>query len=186
MYHFLRILFYIPLRIVFWFKVIDKKKLPKNNVVLVCNHTSNIDAILLALAFNRHIYFVGKKELKQNRFMKWLLTHIGVVFIDRDNVNLDDVKNMLKILKNNKVLGIFPEGTRNKEQKESLLPFKRGFESIALKTNSPVFITAISPKPRAFKLSKIYVGEPYYCKKEEDNIANIRQLMIELLNKEQK
>ncbi|MDN8940728.1 lysophospholipid acyltransferase family protein, partial [Staphylococcus aureus] len=70
------------------------------------------DPVFLAIIFSSKIKFMGKKELFENKFLAVFLRSIGVFPIDREGRDLKSLKNSIKLLKDGKVLGIFPEGTR--------------------------------------------------------------------------
>ena len=86
------------------------------------------------------------------------------------------------MLKNNEVLGIFPEGTVNKTN-EIVLPFKYGAVSFAKKTNAYIVPFAITGKYKIFRRSiKITYGKPYKVKQdlevENNRLMNTVKRMI--------
>ena len=188
MYYLAKILFFLPVKLLMWCKVKNKKLLPQKkaqNFILVCNHLSNFDVFLLVINLPYKIRFVAKKELGKSKFMSWFLRVCNVILIDRDNPSIESIKEMLKAAKNNEILGIFPEGVRNKT-KEKLLEFKGGFEKIAEKTNTPLLILTINKKPRLFRLTTIDVLGLYYCDRETDNIQVVKLKMLESLQGDKK
>ncbi len=184
MYYFLKILLFIPLRLLCFTKIINKKNLPKKGekLIVCCNHQSGWDVAILVLCLPYKMHFIAKKELYKNKFLAWILKNVHAICIDRENMSIDSMKQMLRLLKDNKVICIFPEGTRNKTDND-LLPFKEGIEVIAQKTNTPILITAISKKPKPFKINKLYIGETYYCEKGIDNKKILEEKTLALLNK---
>ena len=117
MYWFFKILLYLPVKILLPTKIVGKKNINKNEkTILICNHQSLLDVVLLLIAYPKKIYFLGKQELFNNKFKSWLFKSLGVIPINRENVQLDSIKQVLKLLKDNKTIGIFPEGTRNKNK----------------------------------------------------------------------
>ena len=181
MYKLLRILLYIPLQILLPTRVIGKKNIDKDGkMIIACNHLTYFDVILLCLHINRKICFMAKKELKKSWFLKWIFKKMNVITVDRDNLELSTVKEVLGVLKSGKVLGIFPEGTRNKT-KELLLPFKEGVTLFAEKTGAPVVPIVIKRKPRFFVPNKITIGEKMFFEKgNENNTQILRDKMIEM------
>ena len=185
MYYFLKILLYIPLRLFCWSKIQNKKILPKKGekMIIVCNHQSNWDVVVLFLSLPYKIRFIGKKELANNKFTKWFWKKLGVILIDRENVSIDSMKEILRALKNNEIIMIFPEGTRNRTD-NFLLDFKQGAEVIALKTNTPVLIMSLNRKVRPFKINKLSILEKYVCEKGIDNTEKIKQKILNQLKGE--
>jgi 1-acyl-sn-glycerol-3-phosphate acyltransferase len=181
----MKILLYIPLKLMCWCKVIKKIKLPPKNkkLIIVANHQSGWDIVILFTCLPYRVRFIGKKELASNKFKKWFFSSMGVIFVDRDSISMDSMKQILRSLKNNEILAIFPEGTRNKSN-ELLLEFKSGAEHIAKKTQTPILITTISKNIRPFKINKYTIIEEYYCQQDVDNTMIIRNKMIESLKGE--
>jgi len=66
----------------------------------------------------------------------------------------------MKYLKNDGVVCIFPEGTRNKTD-DLFLPFKSGAAALSIKTKTPILPVVQITKIKAFKKSHIYFGEPF-------------------------
>jgi len=182
----MKLILYIPFWIICPTIIKGKKNLPKGKVILVCNHKSNLDYLYL---FNRiwHRQFVlAKKSVFKKGFVGWFFKTCGGIPVDRQNVGLDTIKNCLKVLKNNKLLIIFPEGTRNKTN-EKLLEFKAGASIFAIKANAPIVPVFITKKPKPFCFNKIVIGKPIYFDEsykgeEGTNRANnyIREKMLEL------
>ena len=110
----IKILAYIPFWILFPTIIKNKKNLPSGKCVLVSNHRSNIDPLLLVNMIWREQHCLAKKELFKNWLLKAFLKGMKAIPVDRKNVEISTVKTCLKVLKNNKILTIFPEGTRNK------------------------------------------------------------------------
>ena len=186
MFWFVKILTFIPFTIFFPCRIIGKKNLPKGKAIIVCNHKSNCDYVYLFTKIWKKQYVLSKDSLYKNKILKWFLTSCGGIAVNRENVGLSTIKESLKVLKNEKILTIFPEGTRNKTTKP-LLEFKAGASVFAIKSGAPVVPMYIVKKGNCVKLNKVLVGEPIYFDntfKGEDgtNRANelIRQKMLEL------
>ncbi|MBE7082552.1 MAG: 1-acyl-sn-glycerol-3-phosphate acyltransferase [Clostridiales bacterium] len=182
----IKVLLFLPLCLIFPTSFKNKKKIPKGKVILVCNHRSNIDCIYLINRLWRRQYFLAKESLFKKKVFGGFLKKMGAVPVDREKVQLSTIKQCLGILKQEKLLTIFPEGTRNTSS-EFLLDFKGGASVFSIKANCPVVPVVITKKPRAFCFNKIVVGDPIYFDdsfKGEDGTARaneiIKQKMIEL------
>ncbi len=117
------------------FKLLNKPQL------VVVNHRSNLDAILTFVFLYKSSLirpiFIAKKELEDSSIGP-ILSLIDTIFIERDNLrqavaSLDIQKQKIK---ENKMIILFPEGTRNTE--EELLEFKSGAFELAYKTMVPI------------------------------------------------
>lgn len=166
LYRFLKFLFAIIFKIFYRVELYNTENIPNHNKnLIICgNHSSNLDPIILAVYFDRPIYWMGKKELFENKILAKILQQLGVFPVDRNHNDLRAVKTSLKILKDNKVLGIFPEGTRAKEINYDEI--KAGIALIAQKTNSEILPVYIDSDFKLFKKIKIYYRKPIKIDKE--------------------
>ena len=142
-YRFARFLLKIVFKIRYKLVVHGNTNLPKTPLVICANHINLWDPILLAIIFDRPIRFMAKKELFEYKFLGFLLEKFGAFPVDRDNVNIKTIKDAIKLVKNNEVLGIFPEGTRVKTVSEENM--KTGVAMIASRACAdviPVFINS--------------------------------------------
>lgn len=151
----------IVFRIIFRFKVTGKHNIPKEGKVILCsNHISDLDPLILGLAIPRNIRFMAKKELFENKFLGGLVNALGAFPVDRKAADLSAIRNSLNVLKNDEVLGIFPEGTRVTE--ENIKNAKPGIALISIKAKAPVIPIYIESKYKVFSKIKINIGEPIY------------------------
>jgi len=101
---------------IYRYEVYGKENIPKtNDYVVVGNHLSTLDPPLVCNVLNHPVAFMAKKELFYHPFIKVMLDWLGSFAVDRENVGLSTIKTA-KAIKNTKkwVLGIFPQGTREK------------------------------------------------------------------------
>lgn len=177
MYWFLKCLFIIPTKLLIWCKAINKKAIPKTgSAIIYCNHLSNWDPVLLAINSKRRIKFLAKKELFDKKIIGWIYKKLGFISIDRGNTSVSTVKEILTALKNGQLIGIFPEGTRNKKDDGSLLEFKDGIVTFAIKTNATLVPAKINRRPKIFRRVKITFGDSF--KLDKDN-PNNKEIIVE-------
>lgn len=173
-------------RIVFPYKVYGAKNVyAGGNLVVISNHLSAIDVPTVALLYKDKTYFLAKKEWFNNKLYAWLFNKLGGIPVDRENTDLQSARACLTVLKKNGRLCIFPEGTRNKAGTE-LLPFHAGAGLFAFRSKSVVQPVILLEKPRAFKKTRVFVGEPFdfsefYDKKTD---ANLNELLLEKMRLE--
>jgi len=112
----------------------------EDKVLLVPNHNSYTDALILSLVVDKPIIFVAKQETAKQPFIGKLCKLIDALFLDRDNLrqSFAVINTAKKLLDNNQCVAIFPEGTRNKSSSYNLLDFKAGTFKTAMDTNSAV------------------------------------------------
>ena len=63
MFHFVQCLLALPVRLSYPTKFIGKENIPKGACIIASNHTSNLDAVILAVNTWEKKYYVAKKEL---------------------------------------------------------------------------------------------------------------------------
>lgn len=165
----------------FLFKVLYNPKyeglenIPQSGrVVLAGTHTNNFDCILLISSTKRNIHFLAKNELWKG-LKKIIFANMGLIPVDRKNKDHNALALAEEYLKNDLVVGIFPEGTIGKN---GLLPFKIGAVKMAHDTNSKIVPFIIKGKYRFFSKSlKIKFLKPITIKddldKENERLRNI-------------
>lgn len=154
------------MRHIYRLEVHGRENIPQDSErLIICgNHKSNLDPVAISAIFERQIFWMAKKELFENKFFGGFLTKLGAFPIDRQGNDLAAIKKSLKILKNEDVLGIFPEGTRVKEADYTRI--KSGIALIAQKTNSRVLPVYIEGDYKPFRKTRIYFREPVKINKE--------------------
>ena len=116
-YNFMLKFFGIFTKTFFKFEVIGIDNIPKErNLIIAANHKSNLDPIFIASAVNkrRKMTAVAKEELFKNKILASILNKVEIIPINRTNPGLGTIKRILKYIKNNYALVMFPEGTRSK------------------------------------------------------------------------
>ena len=110
----------------------------KEGFIIMANHTSLIDILVLTMAIPVHFNFIAKKELAWVPIIGLDMLLGGDILIDRSNSSRAKatLKKVEARLKKGWNILIFPEGTRSTTG--SLLPFKRGGFKLALATGCPI------------------------------------------------
>lgn len=145
-------------------KVINKENMSKVNgsALVTCNHYSKFDAFIPCFTmFKKEAHILAKYELFQKPFVGWFFTKMGAIPVHRGDADIDAVKAVLRVLKDDKKLLIFPEGTRNKAGTQDMAEFKDGTARFAIKTKSPIVPMIYYSSPKLFKKNWLYVGEPF-------------------------
>ena len=93
---------------------IGLENIPKEGkCILIGNHTSNLDCLLLISSTKRTIHFLAKDSLIKG-FKKIFFQNMGIIPVNRKIHDKNALNSAIDILNENKVIGIFPEGTINK------------------------------------------------------------------------
>lgn len=157
----------------------NRKNIPKNaSVVLAGNHKSNFDCASLVCSTNRVIHFLAKKELLDTK-MKWFFNGMGIIPVDRKNKNPKALEDAIGCLNQNKVIGIFPEGTTNKTDK-LIMPFKYGAVKMASYTNAYIVPFSITGRYKMFGGLTITFGKPY---KVSNDLEKENKILMEKVSK---
>lgn len=186
-------IFILPiLRVIKPFRFYGNKKIADGACVYVGNHYDMLDPMYAAATTWEGIHFVAKKEIFDAPIIGGILRSVKGISASRDGKDVRVLLDSFKCLKNGEKICIFPEGTRNKTQKE-FAPFRHGASAIAIKARVPIVPIVIYKKPRFFRMTHILIGEPfefteYYDRKlgESDYAeadAKLRDIMSDLRKK---
>ena len=133
-----------------------EEKLPQQPFLLVCNHLSNYDPIVTAVALKkRRLAFVSKPENFRIPAAGPFIRAASYLAIDRDHARkaVETIHRAADyIVERQMCMGIYPEGTRSKTG--DLLPFRSGAFKIAKLAHCPVAVLSISYGKRPWLLGK--------------------------------
>jgi 1-acyl-sn-glycerol-3-phosphate acyltransferase len=110
-------------------------------LLVVANHTSLVDPILLAALFPRPLVFVAKAELFGCRPLAWALRAFGVIPVRRAYPDRQALHRALGVLHSGQVLVLFPEGTRSGDG--VLQRAEAGAGLLAVRSLAPVLPVAL-------------------------------------------
>ena len=157
----LRFVAWIASRFLYRFKVKGDEAIPTEGAaIVVCNHVSFIDALLLQAASPRPIYFIMDSKIFKIPVLGWLFKLAGAIPIAPQKVDpkiyAAAFERADQVLKDGDLLGIFPEGsiTRNGEVGE----FKGGIMKVLERQTVPVVPMALQNLWGSF-FSRVEHGE---------------------------
>ncbi len=162
MFWFLYYFFLIPSKIFVPVKVIGRKNYDKKkSYIIVCNHRSAFDPIIMNFKLKKRIRFIAKKEIWKGKEKSYFYDNVlGCIPVDRENgLNLSTTKKVFDILKNNECLGIFPEGTRKNSEED--IQVKDGACLFAIKSKKAILPCFILKKQKLFNKNVFLIGEPF-------------------------
>ena len=157
LYSVLRFIINIVLRIVYRIEVVGNNTVESNKAYIVAsNHRNNLDPLLVIITFNkRKIHYIAKKELFENKILKFILDRTYVISLDRNKNDLGALKESLKVLKDGEILGIFPQGIRVSSIEDDTS--KAGIGMFAMRTNTSVIPVSIVAENNYKPFSKIKI-----------------------------
>ena len=153
------------------------EKIPDGPVVIAINHREAPDPGFIIRAFRkRTVRFLAADKFHKGPF-GFLFRMALTIPVDRSRHSPEVIAAADEILRQGGIVAIFPEGTRNRSEKEILLPFR--FGAVALARNSGAYIVPCvnTGSYRPF-LSRVetYFGEPYRIDRDADLEAENEKL----------
>jgi 1-acyl-sn-glycerol-3-phosphate acyltransferase len=117
--------------------------LPTGGAMIVANHTSYLDGLILSAALTGEYSFIAKYELQRQWVANLFLSRLGAVFVRRIDVKggLEDTKKILTAARQGAKIVAFPEGTFSRMP--GVLPFRLGAFSVAAEAQIPIVPVAI-------------------------------------------
>lgn len=112
--------------------------------VVLMNHQSKADSIVMTKLLRRDIAGVGKKEIANSPLLGKVMEYAGTVLIDRKNADsaIEAMKPLISVLQTEKrSVIIAPEGTRTSSTR--LAPFKKGPFHLAMQAGVPIIPVVI-------------------------------------------
>lgn len=141
--------------------VVGLENLPiQGSFLIAANHASFLDPPLIGCQVSRQIAYFARKTLWKGGFSSWWLDAVGTIPVDRDGgQDVSAIKRVLKALKEDKGLILFPEGTRTSNG--CLQEPKAGVGLIACRAQVPVVPARIFGSFEAFgKGRSLKLGTP--------------------------
>ena len=140
-------------------KIVGKENLPKDTGALICtNHVHNLDSAVIVAMFKRKVNVLAKEELFKNGFIRWIADIFGVYPVKRGRADLQAIKISLKLLKNDELLLMFPEGTRHGLDKGKKP--KNGAVLIAATAGKQIIPIGIQGSFKPFRKVIVNIGKP--------------------------
>ncbi|MDR0591553.1 MAG: 1-acyl-sn-glycerol-3-phosphate acyltransferase [Candidatus Nomurabacteria bacterium] len=171
-------------QLVYRVEVVGRENIPKRGaLVIATNHKHVHDQFPIMLGRPlRRMYFMAKIEYAK-QLVGWPMSRFGVVFVDRQAKDKSAMKQVVvDILNKGQVLGIFPEGTRNKTD-QLLIPFKFGAVRFAQKTGAKLVPAAIIGEYRPFRKGPKIVFAPPMAIGSNDSLEKANQQLYDTIEK---
>jgi 1-acyl-sn-glycerol-3-phosphate acyltransferase len=112
-------------------------------VIVASNHPGHADVLFLGYASPRQIFYMAKQELFQIHPLFSMVIQSGGAFpVRRGRQDVQAIGTSVRIVRQGKMLGMFPEGTRNRER--GLTRGRNGAVRIAVQTNAPIVPAAVT------------------------------------------
>ena len=139
-----------------WFRgdVVGTENFPREGPFLIAsNHASHLDPPLVGSQIAKQMRFFARKNLWNNRLIGWWLDQVETIAVERDTGDVGAIKKVLQALKDDRVVVLFPEGTRSPDGK--LHKPKAGVGLMACKSGVPVVPCRVYDSFAAFGKGKL-------------------------------
>ncbi len=163
-------------------KVIGKENIPEKDAFILCsNHTSMTDPFFKVAIFKRQIHFMAKAELFKVGIVRAVLNAVGTFAVDRGKGDMNAINKAQSLVKEGKILGIYPEGTRHPVGPPHKA--KSGVAYIAMDTKADILPVSIyrEGKYSIFRKTTIRIGElikyDELVSEEETTRANMKKIV---------
>ena len=171
-----------------------KENILDEATLYVGNHRSFFDILITYTQCKRLTGFVAKDAIEKVPSLRVWMRYLYCLFLNRKDprAGMQTILKAIEYIKQGVSIFIFPEGTRNKGEELSVLPFKEGSFKIATKTGCPIVPVSINNSAEIFenhllRLKKAHViveyGTPIYpnqlSKEELKGIGATCQQLIE-------
>lgn len=164
-YRFIRFVTAPIVRILWPTKVVNKHYFDEmGGGIVICNHYAIPDTLIPVMSlYKKELHVLAKAEAFEcAKIANWFLRKIGAIPVHRGQPDINAVKEVLSVLKADKKLVMYPEGTRNREGTKEMLEFKQGAARFAIKAQKPVLPMLYYRMHKPFRKNYLYIGAPIY------------------------
>ena len=159
-------------RTTFRFRIVGAANVPPTGgLIVAANHISNFDPPILGIAVPRPVSYMAKKELFRIPVLGVVISHLNAFPVDRQAGGTAAIRASIRMLKEGRCVGIFPEGGRNVTGANEE---KAGAAFLAAASGAPVVPAAIvgTRKLRPFARVTVAFGEPLRIERNRQSPAD--------------
>ncbi|MDZ4684663.1 MAG: lysophospholipid acyltransferase family protein [Planctomycetaceae bacterium] len=176
----------------FWmgYRARGQEHLPDEGALLLINHQSFLDPLLVGLPFSRPVSFLARDNLFRVPILGHILRNTHVIPINREAASTASLRAAIRHIDHGFYVGLFPEGTRTLDGLVGEL--KPGFLALLRRTTAPVIPVGVAgafeafPKGTPFPLPgrvRVVFGEPFdrdrltafHKEQEADLLRHVRE-----------
>jgi 1-acyl-sn-glycerol-3-phosphate acyltransferase len=155
----------------FSLRVSGRRNVPRRGpALLIANHQSFLDPLVIGIAARRHLCFLARKTLFRNRVFGTLLSSLNTVPVDQEGVAKEGLKTILDELKQGSAVLVFPEGQRSWDGQ--LQPLKPGIQLLIKRTKAPIIPIGVAGANIALPRGKTRVKfSPFFLPATDASVA---------------
>jgi 1-acyl-sn-glycerol-3-phosphate acyltransferase len=152
-YRFLRFLSWLGVRTLVCFRSYRSERIPDTGpVVILSNHQSHFDPVLVGAASRRPLSFLARKTLFRGPF-GLLIRSLNAIPLDREGAGVAGLREVVRRLKDGEATLVFPEGTRTHDGQ--IGPFRPGFGVLVRRSKATIVPVGIAGAYQAWPRSKL-------------------------------
>lgn len=147
--------------------------------IIAANHSSFSDPFAVGVTFwYRRMFFLVAEVVMGGFIRSLLLKGVGAIKIDRAAADVEAIKKCIKVLKDGRLLTVFPQGgiTDTKDVET----IKSGAALIALRAGVPIIPIHICPRPHWYSRLTVVIGKTIYpdkiCKKKMPSTRDLNEI----------
>lgn len=165
-YRFVRGVAFVYSKLFHRLSVKGAENIPKEGgCIIIANHSSFLDPILVAASIKRDIYFMGKSDLLKSKFMKWVFKICNVIPINRGESDIAALRKTCDVVNGGNLTGIFPQGTRIHCGQPEVETVQAGIGLVGARTKADILPVAIcygkkNDCPKVFRKVTVAIGKP--------------------------
>lgn len=138
--------FRLMCRIVFLFwmryRARGLEHLPPGGALLLINHQSHLDPLLVGLPLQRPVSYIARESLFRVPFVGWFLKNTYAMPINREAAGTESIREAVRRMHHGFLVGVFPEGTRSPDGR--LGELKPGFIALVRRAGAPVIPVGVA------------------------------------------
>jgi 1-acyl-sn-glycerol-3-phosphate acyltransferase len=141
-------------------------------VLIIANHQSYLDPLLVGLAVRRRLTYLARKTLFRHPLFGAFLRSVRCVPVDQDGVAKEGLKSVLEKLKAGNPVVVFPEGARS--DTGEMQPFRPGIQLLIKRSLCPVLPVGLAGAFETFPLTaKFPIFSPIFMPAGKGTVAAV-------------
>ena len=152
---------------------------PVGAKIIASNHVSYSDPFIVFSAFmKRRIFFLASELVMKGKFKSFLLGHAGCIKIDRGISDIEAIRKCESVLKDGRIISIFPQGTIDREDK--IDETKSGAALLAVRTGAKILPIYTNKRKHFYNRQIVVIGEEIdahaICAKKFPSVSDLGKI----------
>ncbi len=163
-------------------KSVQSRKIQGKAIVMPDHHEIwDVATMMHAFPF-RNLRCIISELICSNKAISLFVKGMGFIITDRANMDFSFLTKAEKVLKENGVIELYPEGRLPKEDEETPLPFKPSIAYLALNTGAPIIPVVSNGSFAKKERMRVLIGTPIDVRELYDDALNERENIENITN----